>query len=199
MSAEHKEQTGRVGLQGVDSQFVNRWSPRAFTGKTIEKELLLRLFEAARWAPSAYNNQPWRFLYADRDSVQWKNFLELLVPQNQLWAAYAGALILIISKKSFDFNGKPSRSHSFDAGAAWYSLALQASLIEGIAAHACEGFDVERARALCAVPGEYEIEYMVVVGYVGGAELLPEELRAQELPNQRKELSELVAEGRFCW
>jgi nitroreductase len=95
---------------GVDEQFLSRWSPRAMSGDEIEKEILLGLFEAARWAPSANNNQPWRFLYARRETDLWPLFFNLLAEGNQVWAIRAAALIVVISKTTFDFNEKPSRT-----------------------------------------------------------------------------------------
>ncbi|MGH7790937.1 MAG: nitroreductase family protein, partial [Thermodesulfobacteriota bacterium] len=109
----------------VDEIFLNRWSPRAMSGEEISEAELMSLFEAAKWAPSSFNNQPWRFLYSRRDSENWGLFFNLLAEFNQAWAKNASALIVIISRKTFDHNGKPSRTHSFDTGAAWQNLALQ--------------------------------------------------------------------------
>src|SRR5665213_1532117 len=110
----------------IDPLFPTRWSKRAMSGESISKEELARLFEAARWAPSSYNNQPWRFIYSPRSSSHFQKFLDLLEDSNRIWAKEAAALIILASKKTFDATGKPSRTHSFDTGAAWQNFALQA-------------------------------------------------------------------------
>src|SRR5689334_16467487 len=101
----------------VDALFLDRWSPRAMSGEGVSAEELLTLLEAGRWAPSSYNNQPWRILYSRRDTEHWPQFLGLLVESNQVWAQHAAALLVFISKRTFDHNGKPSVTHSFDTGA----------------------------------------------------------------------------------
>ena len=103
--------------QDINEMFSNRWSPRAMSGEEIDEKTLLTLLEAARWAPSANNNQPWRFIYARRNTNHWDTFFNLLAEGNQVWAKNAAVLIVIISKTTFD-NGKPSITHSFDTGAA---------------------------------------------------------------------------------
>jgi nitroreductase len=97
----------------VDRIFIDRWSPRAMSGEEISPELLLTLFEAARWAPSSNNNQPWRFLYARRNTEYWPVFFDLLTEQNKVWAKNAAVLIVVVSKKTFDYNEKPARTHSY--------------------------------------------------------------------------------------
>jgi nitroreductase len=183
---------------GVDERFLNRWSPRAMSGGLIEEETLLTLFEAARWAPSSNNNQPWRFLYARRETEFWPLFLDLLTEGNRIWAIRAAVLIVIISKMSFDFNDKPSRTHSFDAGAAWENLALQGAL-KGLVVHAMQGFDYDRAKEVLDIPDGYQVEAMVALGKPGLKEDLPENLREREFPSGRKNLVDLVAEGLFPW
>ncbi|AMV72607.1 nitroreductase family protein [Desulfuromonas carbonis] len=180
----------------VDNLFLDRWSPRAMSGEGIPEEELMILFEAARWAPSAFNNQPWRILFARRESEHWPLFLDLLVESNQAWAANAAALLLFLSKTTFDHNGKPARTHSFDTGAAWENLALQA-LLRGYVAHGMQGFDYERARTVLAVPEGYQVEAMVAVGMPGEKDSLPENLRAKEMPNDRRPLAETICEGPF--
>jgi nitroreductase len=112
----------------VDKIFLDRWSPRAMSGEAIPEEAIMSLFEAARWAPSSYNNQPWRILYATRNGAHWQLFFDLLVPGNQVWAKNAAALLLFISKKTFTFNGKPCITHSFDTGAAGKTSRCKAGL-----------------------------------------------------------------------
>jgi len=159
-------------------------------------EELLPLFEAARWAPSSRNNQPWRFIYAKRESVYWGTLFGLLVEFNQLWVKDAAALVVIISKKTFDFNGQPSATHAFDTGAAWENLALEASA-RGLVAHGMEGFDYEAARRELHVPDEYDVHAMIAIGKAGDPKNLPFDLQEREVPSDRRPLSELVMEGRF--
>ncbi len=180
----------------IEPLFYRRWSPRAMSGERLDQATLLRLFEAARWAPSSYNNQPWRFIYAHRGTKDWDRLFGLLVEGNAQWAHAAAVLVVIASKKVFDYNGKPSVTHAFDTGAAWQNLALQASLL-GLVAHGMQGFDYERARTELGVPDEYSVEAMVAIGHPGNIEDLPENRREQELPSDRKKLSEIVMEGRF--
>src|SRR5438094_3448394 len=106
--------------------FLNRWSPRSMTGETLEDDELLALFEAARWAPSSFNAQLWRFIIARRQNKsEWDRFVGLLVPGNAVWAKQAAVLVVVASGKTFEYNGKPSVTHAFDAGAAWENLALE--------------------------------------------------------------------------
>lgn len=180
----------------VHEIFLNRWSPRAMSGESIELKELLTLFEAGRWAPSSYNGQPWRFIYALRQTPAWDKLFNLMVQFNQDWAKNAGALVVIISKKTFDFNGKPARTHSFDAGSAWMSIALQGDL-NGLVVHGMEGFDYDRAKTELAIPDDYSVEVMFAVGKPGKKEDLPQEMQERELPSDRKKLEELIFEGSF--
>jgi len=180
----------------VDELFLDRWSPRALSGEVISEEELMTLFEAARWAPSSYNNQPWRILYARRDTEHWDVFFNLLVEGNRNWAKDAAALLLFVSKETFDFNGKPYPTHSFDTGAAWENLALQATKL-GLVTHGMQGFDYERARAELNIPEGFRVEAMVAVGHPGDPASLPERLRVREAPSGRKALSEIISEGTF--
>lgn len=179
----------------VDPIFMDRWSPRAMSGEEISTEVLLTLLEAARWAPSSSNNQPWRVLYATRDSCHWPLFFDLLVDSNKVWCVNAAALLVFISKTTFE-NGKPCRTHSYDSGAAWMSLALQGSML-GLVVHGMQGFDYERARTVLNIPEEFQVEAMAAVGRPGRSEQLPEQLQARETPNDRRPLTQSICEGPF--
>ncbi len=181
----------------IDKLFLDRWSPRAMSGEPIATDELMVLFEAARWAPSSFNNQPWRILFARRDTEHWPVFLDLLTKSNQRWAGNAAALLLFISKTTFDHNGKPARTHSFDTGTAWENLALQASM-RGYVAHGMQGFDYNRAKTTLQIPDEYQVEAMIAVGMPGLRESLPEDLREIETPNNRRPLAQTICEGPFC-
>jgi len=154
------------------------------------------LFEAARWAPSSFNEQPWRFVYAERDGTHWPRFLDLLSEGNRRWAAAAAVLIVVLSRTTFERNGHPSRTHSYDTGAAWQNLALQGSQM-GLVVHGMAGFDYEKAREILAVPGEFSVQAMIAVGKPAPAEVLPESLREREVPSGRKPVAELVFSGVF--
>ena len=186
----------RKTVYGVDHLILNRWSPRSFSGEDLSDQDLFALFEAARWAPSSFNNQPWRFIYAKRGSKHWNTILDLLVDFNKQWCASASVLVVIVSKKTFDYNGKPSVTHQFDSGAAWENLALQATS-QGLVTHAMQGFDYERARKDLAIPDEYDVMAMVAIGKKGPKEKLLPELQQREVPSDRKPLSEIVMEGKF--
>ena len=129
----------------IEPILLDRWSPRAMSGEEISQEELMRLFEAARWAPSSFNTQQWRALYARRGTEHWQRFFNLLVDANKAWAKNAAVLVVFISRKSFDYNDEPSITHSYDAGAAWENFALQ-GFHQGLVVHGMEGFDYERAR-----------------------------------------------------
>ncbi|ELZ24862.1 nitroreductase [Halosimplex carlsbadense 2-9-1] len=189
--AEHRDPD-----HDVAPVFVNRWSPRAMTGESVAEADLLALFEAARWAPSSRNNQHWRFVYAERDDEAWESYLDLLAEGNRTWAVDAGALLVVVSKTTFDYNGEPAGTHSFDTGAAWQNLALEATR-RGLATHPIGGFDHEGAAELVDLPDEFEVEAMVAVGHRGDPETLPEDLREREVPKGRKPVEEITFEGRF--
>jgi nitroreductase len=191
----------RTADHPIDKLFLDRWSPRAFTGECIPQETLHILFEAARWAPSSYNSQPWRFLYARRDTAHWETFLGLLNEFNRSWAKAAGAIVIIVSRSTMlppgADNEVPSHSHSFDAGAAWAQLALQATL-SGWHAHAMVGFDRDRAFSSLNVPAGYRVEAAIAIGKLGPKTLLPEALAAREAPSRRRPLAEIAFEGGFA-
>ncbi len=180
----------------INPLFLHRWSPRALSGEAVTQQTLNSLFEAARWAPSSYNEQPWRFLYAMRDSAHWKTYMGLLAEANQAWAHAAGALIVVTSKRTFSRNGKANSVHVFDAGSAWENLALQGADM-GLVVHGMAGFDAERARKELAVPDDYSVIAMIAVGKLGEVEDLPEDFRAGEEPTGRKKVEEIAFAGAF--
>jgi nitroreductase len=186
----------RKAMYPINDVFINRCSPRAMSGKDISQEQLMSLFEAARWAPSSFNGQPWRFIYAHRNTSHWDVLYNLLVPANQQWTKNAAVLIVVVSRNSFEYNDKPARTHSFDAGSAWMSLALQASMMN-LVAHGMEGFDYDQARKKLHIPDEYTVEAMIAIGYPGLLDVLPSELQKKEVPSDRKKVEEFIFEGIF--
>lgn len=173
---------------------LNRWSPRAMSGEALSDQELLPLFEAARWAPSSYNNQPWRFLYAKRETEHWEKFFDLLVDFNQRWCRNAAVLGLIISDRFFEKNDKPCVTHALDAGAAWENLALEGTS-RHLVVHGMEGFDYQKARKNLKIPDRYEVLAMFAIGKKAPKESLSPELQAKETPSPRKKLEEIAFEG----
>lgn len=180
----------------INELFISRWSPRAMSGEPISNQELMSLFEAARWAQSSFNNQPWRFVYAHRDTPAWQPLFDLMVLFNQEWAKRAAVLLVVLSHKNFEKTGKPSRTHSFDTGAACMNLALQGHLM-GLVVHGMEGFDYDKARTALQVPQDYDVEAMFAIGKPGDVSVLPPEMQAREIPSDRKPVEAIIFEGRF--
>lgn len=164
------------------------------SGEPISDNELMTLFEAARWAPSAFNSQPWRFLYGKRDTEHWDPFFNLLAEGNQTWCKNAAVLVVICSKDTFDYKDRPSRTHSFVTGAAFENLALQGTIV-GLVIHPMQGFDYDKAREVLGVPDDHTVEAMVAIGRPGKKEGLPENLQEIEFPSDRKDLKDIVMEG----
>ncbi|MFZ1019883.1 MAG: nitroreductase family protein [Minisyncoccia bacterium] len=179
----------------IDDIFLERYSPRAMSGENVSKNELMTLFESARWAPSASNIQPWRFIYANREMPEFEIFLSFLKDANKVWCEKAGALIIMLSKKTSD-SGVLSPKHSFDAGAAWENLALQAVKMN-LVCHAMAGIYFDLIKEKLSIPDDYEVEIMIAIGKKGKIEDLPEPLQARETPSNRKPLEEIVFEGKF--
>jgi nitroreductase len=184
----------RKSTYEIDPVFIDRWSARSFQEKEIPKETLLGLFEAARWAPSANNNQPWRFIVASTPEDR-ERFHSFINPGNLAWCAKAPVLVAVLSKTITE-NGSSYRTHGFDAGAAWVSLALQATK-SGLITHPMGGFDRNKARTELQVPEEYELQIVVAIGYQGEKSDLSEELQEREKPSDRRPLQDLLSEGTF--
>jgi nitroreductase len=165
------------------------------SGARLSFDDLAPLFEAARWAPSCANSQPWRFVYGLAGTPAFDALFATLAPGNKVWCERAGALALVCARTTMD-DGKTSPTPAFDAGAAWMSFALEGSL-RGLVVHAMAGFDAAAARAACGVPDDHLVLVAVAVGKPGDPALLPEGLRAREAPNARRPVEELVREGRF--
>ncbi|MFA6194468.1 MAG: nitroreductase family protein [Patescibacteria group bacterium] len=177
---------------------LNRWSPRALSGEKMGDEELLSLFEAAKWAPSAFNSQPWRFIYVKNGTPSWDKIFSTLANGNKIWTAKAAALVLVISRNNFEYNDRPNPTASFDCGAAWQSLALEASA-RGLVAHAMSGFDFDAARANFKIPEDYQPEVVVALGHLGKKDDLPEDFQKIEFPSDRKKVQEIISEGEFKW
>lgn len=169
-----------------------RWSPRAFDERPVEADTLLSLFEAARWAPSSNNGQPWRFLVAMKENkAEYDRLFNCLVEANQKWAYRAPVLLLSVAKLQFE-DGSPNRHGLHDTGMAVENLAIQATAL-GLVTHQMAGFLIDRARVDCQIPEGYEPVAMMAIGYPGDPTLLPDRLRTREAqPRVRKPLTEWV-------
>jgi nitroreductase len=180
----------------VEPIFVRRWSPRAMSGEPLSDAELMSLFEAARWAPSSFNEQPWRFLYARRDTPAWPVFLDLLVEGNRAWCGRAAVLIVVVGHKVFTRNGSPNPVAIYDCGSAWENLALQGSHM-GLVVHGMAGFNFNKARTALHVPDDFEVAAMAAIGRPGDPDLLPEPLRTKEIPSGRRPVGDIALEGGF--
>jgi nitroreductase len=180
----------------IEKLFIRRWSPRAMTGETLSDQELFTLFEAARWAPSTYNEQEWRFLYARRDTPAWQAHFDLLMDANKAWCKNAAVLVVVLARKTFTRNGKPNPVHLFDAGSAWENLALQATAM-GLVSHGMAGFDFDKARTALRVPEEFAVAAMFALGRPGDPDQLSDELREAEKVTGRRPVGESICEGAF--
>jgi len=180
----------------VNPMFLDRWSPRAFDPTSLPEEDIATLFEAARWAPSCFNEQPWLFVYGTSEEER-ETFLEILVEKNRLWAHNAPVLAILFAKKTFAHGGRPNRWASLDCGAAWMSLAFQARMM-GLYAHGMAGFSQEKAYELLGVPEkEYEAMCAIAIGAYGDRDALPREVKEMEQPNDRKPLAQIAIKGSY--
>jgi nitroreductase len=192
--------TGRVADHAIDPIFLDRWSPRAFTGAAMTHETLLSLFEAARWAPSAANAQPWRFVYGHRGTEAFDAIYDTLDEGNRRWADKASVLAVIVSethRKNAAGEMRPAYSHAFDTGAAWAYLALQA-IHAGYHAHGMGGIDRDRAMQVLGIPDGFRVEAGLAIGKIAAKETLPEDLMKREVPSGRKPVADFISEGRFA-
>ncbi len=176
--------------------FLSRVSSRAFSEERLTEEELMSLFEAARWTPSSYNDQPWRFVYARRGEKEWETLFNVLADPNKIWCQRADTLILITSRKFYEKNDKLTQTSRLSTGAAWMSLALEAHHRK-IVAHGLEGFDYEKIRKDLQIPDNYNVEAMVAIGKPGKIDTLPEALQKAEVPSERKPLKEILSKGTF--
>jgi nitroreductase len=182
----------------VHDLIKERRSPLAYSERSVGREELRSLLEAARWAASSYNQQPWHFIVATKeDPREYERVLNCIVPANALWAGKAPVLMLSVAKLAYDSNGAPNRHALYDVGQATANLAIQATAL-GLALHQMGGFDMERAREEFQIPEGYEPVAAIAVGYPGDPASLPEGLRARaSAPRTRRELKEFVFTGRW--
>ena len=175
-----------------------RWSPRAFSSRPVEPHTLRSLLEAARWAPSSYNEQPWSFIVATKeDEAEYARLLSCLVEGNIQWAQHAPVLMVSVAKLHFDENGERNRHALHDVGQAVANLIVQATAL-GLVVHQMAGIFPDKIRELYGIPEGYEAVAGIALGYPGDPQSLPEGLRQRELaPRVRKPLTEFVFSGRW--
>ena len=180
----------------IEDEIKNRWSPRAFAGRMVEPEKMRSLLEAARWAPSSFNEQPWYFLVATKDDeAEYGKILGCLTETNQQWARLAPVLMISVARMRFQKNGKPNRHAYHDVGLAVANLIFEATAL-GLFVHQMAGFSPEKVKELYKVPGDFEPVAAVAIGYVGEINDLPENFREKETaPRQRKPLDSFVFQG----
>jgi nitroreductase len=182
----------------INDLIRQRWSPRAFSDKLVEPEVLRSVFEAARWAPSSNNEQPWVYIVAAKDDPEnFAKMLSVLVEFNAGWAKTAPVLILAVARLAFHNNGTPNRNAFYDTGAASVLLSLEATS-RGLFLHQMAGFDAEKSRQVFGIPAGYEPIAAMALGYPGDPQSLSQKLRDRELaPRTRKPLSEFVLTGQW--
>ena len=182
----------------VHDIIANRWSPRAYdASKPVSQAQIISMLEAARWAPSCFGDEPWRFIVWDKnkDAAAWEKAFDCIVQGNQGWAKDAPVFVLICAGTLFEQNQKPNRWGAYDTGAAAVSLSLQATSM-GLVTHQMGGFDGEKTRAAFNIPEQFEMMSMMAVGYIADVDAMPEEAKERTLaPRKRKPLGELFYEG----
>ena len=195
MTALKKTATTTAPIHNLISE---RWSPRSFADRPVEREKLHSLFEAARWAASSFNGQPWYFIVGTKDDPEnYKKVLDSLIEFNQGWAKGAPVLALSVAKSKFDHNGEPNRHALHDVGQATANLALQAEAL-GLAVHQMAGILPEKAREIFGIPEGYEVVAAMAIGYPGEAHTLPDHLKEREVaPRERKPLDSFVFTGKW--
>ncbi len=179
----------------IEALFLRRWSARAMSGAPLAQAELLRLFEAARWAPSSSNRQEWFFLYAHRDTPDFDVFYSLLDEGNRGWCHRAAVLVICLSRTVSE-EGRNQRMHAFDTGMAFLNLMLQATTM-GLIAHPMGGFDAVRAREELRIPEHFAVQAMLAIGYPGEIEDLPPHQQEREKPSGRKPVEEFIHAGGF--
>lgn len=184
MNLHSYSQKNRPNPYHVLSDIIFRWSPRSMTGENMSAEELMPLFEAARYAPSEYNSQPERFFYASRETKSFDELFTILAPGNQKWCEKASFLLVLASKKTFEHNGKVSRTHAFGTGASFEAFAIEGTR-RNLVVHAMSGFDYDKARSFLHLSDDFEIICMVAVGK-------PAETVAEETVSDRQPIEKIA-------
>lgn len=187
--------TTRKTTHQIDPIHLDRWSSRAFSTKQVEEDKLHNIFEAARWAPSAANWQPWHFVYA-QEQEDLEKFHSFINESNVEWCGRAPVLVAVVSKLTRNEKGDPNPFHAFDSGTAWGYLSLEAHR-QGLITHGMGGFDPEAAKEVLGIPDEYVVQAIIAIGYYDAQAPLSERNQAREVQSDRKPLDEIIFEGSF--
>ena len=183
-------------MDQLHNLITDRWSPVAFDDRTVDYDQIHLLFEAAKWAPSAMNAQPWRFIFATKEMSDFAVFLNLMSEANQLWAATAPLLVMPLAQVISTNKNRPNRLAFFETGMAVGNLLMQATAL-GLMVHQMSGYDVERAKETLVIPTRYEPMTIMAIGYKGDPSKLPEEVAAREnIERTRMEISKFLVQGR---
>lgn len=181
--------SSRQAVDGVDAWLSQRWSPRSFVKAPIADADVEALFDAARWAPSCFNDQPWQFHVSTDENFG--EYLELLMEGNQAWAKNASLLCFVVIRKQFAHNGKPNAYAEFDAGAAWMALSLQARKM-GLYTHGMGGIKHEEVASYLKLDDNHKVICGIAIGVAGDPSALPEDMASREAPSPRKPLAEVL-------
>lgn len=186
----------RVPHPDSDKLFYQRWSPRSLKKTPLPDEVVESIIDAARWSPSAFNEQPWLIITSSTDD-EFNAFLDLLIEQNQKWAKNASLLGFIFAKRNYEKDSSPNRLASFDCGAAWMAMTLQARMY-GLYTHGLGGIVREKTYGIMNVPeASFEVICGFSIGVIDQAEILEDEFKAREFPSSRKPLDEIWKKGKF--
>lgn len=181
----------------INELAANRWSPRAFLDKPVEREKLVSMFEAARWSPSGGNEQPWRFIVGLSHDETWQKIFDTLNEGNREWNGKIPVLIIAIGNKISSWDGNISPVYQYDTGQSVAHLSIEA-MHQGLFVHQMGGFSADKARELFDIPETHQPLTVIAAGYIGEPDSLPEKLKQRELqPRSRKELGEFVFSGKF--
>jgi len=178
-----------ITRRNISENIKNRWSPRAFDSRPVEEEKLLRVLEAGRWAASAFNEQPWRFVVGNKGEEKYDKILDSLIEWNQQWAGKAPVLILNLAKKTFSRNGKVNATALYDLGQAVAGLAMEA-VNQGLVSHQMSGFDKEKARLSLGISDDFQPVSVMALGYYGSVEELPEDMQKMEVSARERKTGE---------
>lgn len=186
-----------INTHSFNSLIENRWSTRAFKPLKVEQEKINSVLEAATWAPSAFNEQPWRFIVGSKGGETYDKILETLVAWNQKWASNADVLVLNIAKRNFTHNNRPNATYEYDLGQAVAFMSLEA-VNQGLFSHQMTGFDPEKAAEKFNIDDDFKIVSVIAIGYYGNAEELPEDMINSEMEERnRKSFDSIVFEEGF--
>ncbi len=180
----------------IEDLIWHRFSPRALSGEALNEEAVLTLLEAARFAPSAFNEQPWRFIYSLQNDKAWTDILDSLVDFNKSWAKKSGAFLIVLSKNNFSHNNKINHTAQLDTGAAWQNLALQARAL-GLVAHGMSGFDYDKIREKFSISDEFTVIAIIALGFPGDINNLESDLKEKEKPSDRHKTEKISSRDKF--